>query len=148
MYEIIKNVIEARDYKLEDMLYKIAKMYIESRITEKQKDELDNLARTNAKAENNYDIQKQFDEIFARLDKLENKDTENVEQEEYPEFKEPTGSHDSYRTGDKILFNDKKYICKLDNCVWSPETYPSAWELIEEKTEESDNTENKVEGEE
>lgn len=136
MYEIIKNVIEARDYKLEDMLYKIAKMYIESRITEAQKDELDNLARTNAKAENNYDIQKQFDEIFARLDKLENKDTENVEQEEYQEYKQPTGSHDSYKIGDKILLNDKKYICKLDNCVWSPETYPQAWELVEETIEE------------
>lgn len=135
MYEIIKNVIEARDYKLEDMLYKIAKMYIESRITEAQKDELDNLARSNAKAENNYDIQKQFDEIFIRLDKLENEDTENVEQE-YREYKEPTGAHDSYKIGDKILFNDKKYICKLDNCVWSPDTYPSAWELIEEATEE------------
>lgn len=137
MYEIIKNVIEARDYKLEDMLYKIAKMYIESRITEAQKDELDSLARSNAKAENHYDTQKQLDEIFMRLDKLESKDTENIEQEEYIQYKEPTGSHDSYKTGDKILFNDKKYICKLDNCVWSPETYPDAWELIEEVTEEN-----------
>lgn len=132
MYEIIKNVIEAKDYKLEDMLYKIAKMYIESRITEAQKDELDNLARSNAKAENNYDIQKQLDEIFMRLDKLESKDTENVEQEEYKEYKQPSGAHDSYKVGDRILFNDKKYICKLDNCVWSPETYPTAWEEVAE----------------
>lgn len=130
MYEIIKNVIEARDYKLEDMLYKIAKMYIESRITEAQKDELDNLARSNAKAENNYDIQKQLDEIFMRLDKIENKDTEDIEKEEYIQYKEPTGAHDSYKVGDKILFNDKKYICKLDNCVWSPEIYPQAWEEV------------------
>lgn len=142
MYEIIKNVIEARDYKLEDMLYKIAKMYIESRITEEQKDELDNLARTNAKAENNYDTQKQLDEIFIRLDKLENKDTENVEQE-YQEYKQPVGSHDSYKIGDKILFNNKKYICKMDNCVWSPETYPDVWELVEETTEENVESEEK-----
>lgn len=142
MFEIIKNVIEARDYKLEDMLYKIAKMYIESRITEEQKDELDNLARSNAKAENNYDIQKQLDEIFMRLDKLESKDTENIEQE-YQEYKQPTGSHDSYKIGDKILFNNKKYICKMDNCVWSPETYPDVWELVEETTEENVESEEK-----
>ena len=37
MYEIIKNVIENKDYELVDMLYKINKMYIESAITEEQK---------------------------------------------------------------------------------------------------------------
>lgn len=37
MYEIIKNVIESKDYELRDMLYKINKMYIESNITEEQK---------------------------------------------------------------------------------------------------------------
>ena len=40
MYEIIKNVIESKDYELRDMLYKINKMYIESNITEEQKDKL------------------------------------------------------------------------------------------------------------
>lgn len=34
MYEVIKNVIESKDYKLEDILYKINKMWIESAITE------------------------------------------------------------------------------------------------------------------
>ena len=54
MYEIIKNVIESKDYELNDMLYKINKMYIESAITEEQKNELDNLAREHANAENSY----------------------------------------------------------------------------------------------
>lgn len=52
MFEIIKNVINSKDYKLEDMLYKILKW--------------------------------------------------------------------------------KKYVCKLDNCVWSPDTYPNAWEEVAE----------------
>ena len=54
MYEIIKSVINSKDYELRDMLYKINKMWIESAITEVQKAELDDLARTNAKAENSY----------------------------------------------------------------------------------------------
>ena len=137
MYKIIKNVIESKDYTLEDILYKIDKMYIQDRITEAEKTELDNLARQNAKAENSYNIQKQLDNIFARLEALENKDKteEPTEQEEYPEYKQPTGSHDAYNTGDKITYNGKKYICKMDNCVWAPDVYPAGWEEVVEKEE-------------
>lgn len=139
MYKIIKSVIESKDYKLEDILYKIDKMYIEDRITETEKTELDSLAREYAKAENSYSIQKQLDNIFARLEALENKEVEEpAEQEEYKEFVQPSGAHNSYKAGDKVIFKDKKYICKIDNCAWSPETYPSAWEIVEETKEESE----------
>lgn len=133
MYKIIRSVIESKDYKLEDMLYKISKMYIENRITETEKSELDNLARSNAKAENSYDIQKQLDNLEARVKALEDKEivqepTEPVE--EYPEYVQPTGAHDSYKVGDKITYNGKKYICKMDNCVWAPDVYPAGWEEV------------------
>lgn len=131
MINAIKNVIQNKDYKLEEMLYKINKMYIESIITEQDKEELDNLARANAKAENNYDIQKQLDELRIRVEALEG-NTQEETTEEYQEFKQPTGAHNTYKTGDKIIFNNKKYICKLDNCVWSPDTYPQAWEEVVE----------------
>lgn len=139
MYKIIRNVIESKDYKLEDILYKIDKMYIQDRISETEKIELDNLARDNAQAENSYSIQKQLDNIFERLEALESKDKpEELEPvEEYPEYVQPTGAHDSYKEGDKITYKDKKYICKIDNCVWSPETYPAGWEEVIE-TEESE----------
>nr|DAK99461.1 MAG TPA: ChiA1-BD-binding domain protein [Caudoviricetes sp.] len=134
MYEIIKSVISSKDYKLEDILYKISKMYIEDRITESEKSELDELARSNVKAENSYDMQKQLDNLEARVKVLEEKGTtdEPGTTEEYPEYIQPTGAHDAYQSGDKITFNGKKYICKMDNCVWSPETYPAAWEEVEE----------------
>ena len=140
MYKIIKDVIDSKDFKLEDILYKINKMYIEDRISEEEKSELDNLARSKAKAENSYDIQKQLDSIFARLEALENKDTaeDSTESaEEYPEFVQPTGAHDAYKIGDKITYNGKKYICKLDNCVWSPNTYPQGWEEVIENTDDN-----------
>ena len=91
MYEIIKNVINSKDYELSEMLYKINKMYIESAITETE---------------------------------------ESTEPEEYPEYKAPSGAHDAYNTGDKITFKGKKYICTMDNCVWSPEVYPQGWEEV------------------
>ena len=132
MYEIIKSVINSKDYKLEDMLYKISKMYIEDRITESEKSELDELARSNAKAENSYDMQKQLDNLEARVKALEEKSTtEESVINEYPEYVQPTGAHDSYKVGDKVTYNGKKYICKMDNCVWSPDVYPAGWEESE-----------------
>ncbi len=94
MFEIIKNIINSKDYKLEDMLYKISKMYIEDRITELEKGELDNLARSNAKAENSYDIHKQLDNLEARVKALEEKSTteEPEPTEEYTKYVQPTRS--------------------------------------------------------
>lgn len=151
MYEIIKSVINSKDYELKDILYKINKMYIESAITEEQKTELDNLARENANAENNYaslqvqvnNIYTELDTIKSRLNALEGTEepTEPSETEEYPEYKQPTGAHDAYKTGDKITYNGKKYVCKMDGCVWNPDTYPAGWEEVVEKTEESEEQE-------
>lgn len=142
MYEIIKSVIESKDYELKDILYKINKMWIESTITEEQKTELDSLARQNALAENSYaPLQEQIENIYSelaniksRLDNLENGQAEEPTEpvDEYPEYIQPTGAHDAYHVGDKITYNGKKYVCKMDGCVWNPDTYPAGWEEVEE----------------
>ena len=44
-----------------------------------------------------------------------------------PEWKQPTGAHDSYKNGDKVIFNNKVYESIIDNNVWSPETNPKGW---------------------
>lgn len=48
-------------------------------------------------------------------------------EDEWPEFVQPTGAHDAYNTGDKITFEGKRYICQMDNCVYSPADYAQAW---------------------
>ena len=139
MFNLIKEVINSKSYKLEDMLYKINKMYIESYISEQEKTELDNLARENADPVNSYaPILEQIDNLYIKISDLENRvnalekvgDTEETETEEYKEFVQPTGAHDCYNMGDKIFYNGKKYICKIDGCVWAPDAYPSAWEEV------------------
>lgn len=149
MYEIIKNVILAENYELVDILKKINTVWIESNITDEQKQELDELARTNAKAENSYaPLQKQLDNTNARIDSLEERiaklegetteePSEPVQEDEYPEFVQPQGAHDAYNTGDKITYNGKKYVCQINGCVWAPDVYPQGWqEVVEEPTEE------------
>lgn len=96
---------------------------------------MDNLARVYANAENSYaPLQEQINNIYTELDSIKNRlnalegteePTEPVE--EYPECIQPTGSHDAYNTGDKITYNSKKYVCKMDGCVWNPDTYPAGW---------------------
>lgn len=147
MYEIIKSVIQSKDYELRDMLYKIDKMYIESAITEAQKTELDELARTNAIAENSYatakeqieNIYKELDELKSRVSVLENNEsTEEPSEpvEEYPEYVKPTGAHDAYNIGAKVTFKGERYTCLIDGCVWSPEEYPQGWRKETTESEE------------
>lgn len=147
MYEIIKGVINSKDYELKDILYKINKMYIESAITEEQKTELNNLARENANAENSYaSLQVQVNNIYAEIDNIKSrlnalevtdKPTEPSETEEYPEYVQPTGAHDAYNKGRKTTYKGEKYICLIDGCVWAPDVYPQGWEkVVEEVTEE------------
>ena len=139
MFEIIRNVILSKDFELRDILYKINKMYIESAITEEEKTELDELARTNAIAENSYaSLEEQVENIYSEIDSIKSrltalKNTEESPEEpiepvdEYPEYQQPTGAHDCYNTGAKITFKGEKYTCLIDGCVWSPEEYPAGW---------------------
>lgn len=154
MFKIFKNVIENSDFDLRDILKKIEESYIKSDISEEEKTSLESLAREKAKPENSYaSFQKQIDDLYSELNTLKSTVEANAQgmsalketveelggtvtkpeipvTEEYPEYVQPTGAHDAYKVGDKITFNGKKYVCKLDNCVWSPQEYPVAWEEV------------------
>ena len=142
MFDIIKNVILSKDFELRDILYKINKMYIESTITEEEKTELDELARTNAITKNSYaSLEEQVENIYSEIDSIKSRlatleNTEEPEEptepvDEYPEYKQPSGAHDAYNTGAKITFKGEKYTCLIDGCVWSPEEYPQGWKKEE-----------------
>lgn len=47
-----------------------------------------------------------------------------------PEWKQPTGAHDAYMTGDRVTFNRKTYESLIDANTWSPATYPAGWKEI------------------
>ena len=144
MYEIIKSVINAQRYELSAMLKKIDTIWVQGGITDDQRTELIALARDKANPANSYaSTQEQIANIYALLDALtarvtalESNDEEPEEpDDEWPEYVQPTGAHDAYKTGDKVTYNGKRYICKMDGCVWNPDTYPAAWEEQTEETE-------------
>ena len=48
-----------------------------------------------------------------------------------PEWIPPTGSHDAYSVGDKVIFEGKVYESLIDDNTWSPTDYPQGWELVD-----------------
>lgn len=47
----------------------------------------------------------------------------------YPEWVQPSGSHDAYNTGDIVSYNGVLYQSKIDGNVWAPDAYPAGWEV-------------------
>ena len=129
VYAGFYELIGGRRYDLEDVLHRIDVMYAAGRLTDEERTELYALARENAKAE--YDYAAEIEAIWAAIRALQASVGESSEEaDEWPEYQQPTGAHDAYYTGDKITSNGKRYICKIDGCVWPPDVYPSAWEEV------------------
>lgn len=146
MFELLKKRIESKAYKLEKTLDLIDEMRVKEKITKEEADKLYEFARTNAVAENSYEpLQEQLNYLAERLIKAENeiaklkaiinKEEPTEPVEEYPEYKQPQNALDTYKTGDKVTYQGKRYICKLDNCVWTPDEYPQGWEEVIETEE-------------
>lgn len=143
MYSVIKDVITKGNYELVDILNKINKLWVENNLTEEERNELVNLARSNAAPDNSYadnttqiaNLFEYYQQLDSRVTALENNSgtTEPIEpEEEWPAYIQPTGAHNAYNTGARITFTDgKRYICQMDNCVWDPLTYPAGWKLAE-----------------
>ena len=145
--KLFLNVINNRDYSLRDMLDKIMESYIKSELTKEDRVELEEMARNNAKAINDYApmeerLEEAFKEIKALKDRvkaLEGTETDEPVEgeeivEEYPEYVKPTGGHDAHMKGYKTTYKGKKFISLIDNNVWTPDEYPQGWkEVVEVK---------------
>lgn len=47
-----------------------------------------------------------------------------------PEWKQPTGAHDAYNKGDKVLYQGKTYISLIDGNTYPPDTPGQLWEEV------------------
>lgn len=48
----------------------------------------------------------------------------------YDEWKRPTGVHDAYNIGDRVVFEDVVYESLIDGNTYSPSEYPQGWEEV------------------
>ena len=136
MKNVIKKVIESKNYELSDMLKKIDTLWVQGSITEDEKNELSVMARNNASMQNSIDVLSKLEEFNKRLTTLEEEvkalkgdETETETEEAVPQFE--TGKW--YYSGDKVSFEGNTYVCTAPEdvaCVWSPKDYPSYWEQL------------------
>ena len=125
MRTIFEQVISRGDYDLTAMLQNIDRYHIEGKLTDEDRDALYALAREGAQPV--YDYAAEIEAIWAAIRELQG---QAQDPEEWPEFVQPTGAHDAYGVGAQVTYNGQRYRCKLANCVWSPDAYPDAWELV------------------
>lgn len=139
MYEVTKNVIQSGSYELTDILAKIDTLWLQGSLTDAERLDLIDMARTKADPSHSFaPLQAQIDALAERVAALEGKvepaDPEEPT-EEYPEYVQPTGAHDAYHNGDKVRFNGKNYVCIAPEgvaVVWSPDVYPDYWQEVTE----------------
>lgn len=130
MYSIFESVINRGGYKLSEMLERIRMYAAEGRLTMKEMDSLEKLARDKANAQDGVDIFKKVEELEQRVRALEavapvNPDTPL----DVPEYQPGKW----YYSGDKAMFNGESYACIAPDgvvCVWSPTEYPAYWEKL------------------
>lgn len=48
----------------------------------------------------------------------------------YPIWSRPTGAHDAYNAGDIVDYMGVLYKSKIDGNVYSPDEYPTGWEVV------------------
>ena len=146
MKAIFENVIRQGGYDLTGLLKNIDRYHVEGKLTDAEREELYSEARSEALPQ--YDYNTEIETIWVELRQLramvealagaEEPDEPSLPEDEWPEYIQPSGAHDAYQAGDRITFHGVHYICLMDNCVWSPLTYPAAWQ---EQTEPDISTE-------
>ena len=50
--------------------------------------------------------------------------------EEWPEWSQPLGAHDAYKTGDKVSHSGKHWTSTVDGNVWEPGVY--GWTQVDD----------------
>lgn len=67
--------------------------------------------------------------LEAKLAEPEPEDPEAVP--ELPAWRQPTGAHDAYAAGDRVVWDGGVWESTADGNVWSPADYPQGWQKVE-----------------
>ena len=124
--EMFEQVIQMKNYDLKTLLDRIDQYHIEGRLTDEER--LDLIMQARKGAEPEYDYAGEINALWAAVRALQQNVSPPTEEDEWPEFVQPTGAGTAYQVGDKITFRGEKYICVLAHCVWSPADYPAGWQ--------------------
>lgn len=137
-------------YDLEEMIkVRLPELLVRGLISSEEYDELVLVAKENASAKY-ASIEDQLQTLATELEslkteitqlkskvlELEGTKSEEPTVNEYPLWKQPTGAHDAYYTGDKMTYTDgNKYECvapKGYGVTYGPDVLSEMWQKVEE----------------
>lgn len=150
-YTSMEAYLTETEYDLEEMIkVRLPELLVRGLISTEEYDELVVKAKGNASAKY-ASIEEQLQTLVTELESLKTEITqlkskvlelEGTEPEEptvneYPLWKQPTGAHDAYYTGDKMTYTDSnKYECiapKGYGVTYGPDVIPEMWKKVEEQ---------------
>ena len=126
MKTIFENVIARGDYDLTGLLKKIDGYHIAGRLSDAERDELYEKARTGANPAESVDVLAKIAELERRVKALEERQDSGTGSTDVPEYE--VGKW--YYKDDKVMYDGKEYTCIAPDgivCVWSPVEYPAYW---------------------
>ena len=126
MYDVLKTVISRGGYKLDEIQYKIKKLYALGDLTEEQLDELLTLSQGNVSADaERPETLAMLQELAARVEAVEKKLTaqedNETEQPEYEAWVAWDGISDKYQSDAIVSHNGKLWQSVFNGQnVWEP----------------------------
>ena len=143
LYEDLRGVIANGKYKLDEMISKLSRLWVEDQITETEYDALVEFARDNANAgsEVESNISEIVQQLMQRIVSLESKvaELEKAWSEDPDEPSEPVVTYEPYDPHKwyykdmTCSFEGKNWKCIAPEgqvCTWSPRDYPVYWEEV------------------
>lgn len=136
-------IINNDNFDLTELTSRINFYHIKGDLTDEDRLELLEAARSKAQDTITIDTRNEILEVWTRITSLENRVTalENAQGggegsdeddptpvDEWPEFVQPTGAFNAYQVGDKVTYQGTHYTCLIANCVWAPDIYPAGWQ--------------------
>ena len=150
-YTSMKAYLTETKYDLEEMIeVRLPELLVRGLISSEEYDELVVVAKENASAKY-ASIEEQLQTLATELESLkteiiqlknrisefEGTESEEPTVDEFPVWKQPTGAHDAYYTGDKMTYTDgNKYECVAPGgygVTYGPDVLPEMWKKVEEQ---------------
>lgn len=150
-YTSMMAYLTETEYDLKEMIkVRLPELLVRRLISSEEYDELVLVAKENASAKY-ASIEEQLQTLATELESIKKEITqlkskvlgfEGTEPEEptvneYPLWKQPTGAHDAYYTGDKMTYTDgNKYECIAMGrygVTYGPDVLPEMWQKVEEQ---------------
>lgn len=150
-YTSMMAYLTETEYDLEEMIkVRLPELLVRGLISTEEYDELVLKAKENASVKyasieeqlqtlviEFESLKTEVTQLKNRLSELEGTEPEEPTVNEYPLWKQPTGAHDAYYTGDKMTYTDgNKYECIAPGgygVTYGPDVLPEMWQKVEKQ---------------